>query len=72
MFSTLSSKWSNTQVQDKNKLYVLFCMKYGVQYGLISKEEKKSPLNSPTAFSLKIKLYPAHLNNFRLPFTPQL
>lgn len=44
MFSTLSSKWSNTQVQDKNKLYVLFCMKYGVQYALTSKEKKKKPL----------------------------
>lgn len=73
MFYILSSKWSNTQVQDKNKLDVLFCKKYGVQYALTSKEEKqKASLNSPTAFSLKIKLYPAHLNNFRLPFTPQL
>lgn len=39
MLYTLSSKWSNTQVQEKNKLYVLFCMKYGVQYALTSKEK---------------------------------
>lgn len=45
MFYTLSSKWSNTQVQGKNKLYALFCMKYGVQYTLTSKEKnKKKPL----------------------------
>lgn len=45
MFSALSSKWNNTQVQDKNKLYVLFRMKYGVQYALTSKEEKKKSLS---------------------------
>lgn len=73
-FMYLTANGVTNRYRKKNKLYVSWYMKYGMHYALTSKgkKKKKASLNSPTAFHLKIKPSPPHLNNFRLPFTPQL